>query len=296
MSARRKSDVSRTPKELRAWVRKQRSAGKRIGFVPTMGALHEGHLSLVAEALKHADVIVASIFVNPTQFAPNEDFDSYPRAEDSDLEKLASAGCVMAYCPSARDMYPEGDSTSVNVDGITSVLEGEYRPHFFGGVTSIVSRLFIHVDPDVAVFGEKDYQQLLVIRRMTRDLGLPVDVIGAATKREPDGLAMSSRNQYLSQEQRARAAGFAQALETAADAIANGVSISGALAQAYAAIDAAGLSPIDYVAVCDADTLDDLGDGELEPGIRARILAAAYMGKTRLIDNRPIQRIIPTRN
>lgn len=280
--------ILRTSKEIRDWTSAQRSAGNRIGFVPTMGALHDGHLSLVREALKHSDVVVASIFVNPTQFAPGEDFESYPRAEDSDLRKLISAGCTAAFRPSVRDMYPEGDATRVYVEGLSSILEGEFRPHFFGGVATIVSRLFIRVMPDVAIFGEKDYQQLQIIKRMTMDLGLPINVIGAPTVREADGLAMSSRNQYLSVDERKKAGGFAAALHKAANAIKDGASIEASLHTALEEISAAGLGPIDYVRVRDAHSLAALESDTLLAGQDARILAAAWMGKTRLIDNLPL--------
>ena len=282
--------VVRTPNDLRYWTRNNRKSGRTIALVPTMGALHDGHLSLVRTARQYADHVVASIFVNPTQFAPGEDLDSYPRNESEDLEKLAQAGCELAYCPSASCMYPDGDKTRITVEDISFVLEGEFRPHFFIGVATIVSRLLIHCEPDFAVFGEKDYQQLLIIRRMVRDLGLPVEIIGAPTIREQDGLAMSSRNVYLSDEERRQAGGFASALEQAALDVSKGVAISVAVAKAYEAIDEAGLSPIDYVAVRDAATLDDLGNGRLQPGQKARILGAAWMGKTRLIDNRAVER------
>ncbi len=286
----RTAEVLNSPSAMQAWTDSKRAEGLRVAFVPTMGALHDGHLSLIRKAQEHADVVVASIFVNPTQFAPDEDFDSYPRAQDSDLEKLASAGCLAAYCPSIPDMYPDGETTRVVVEDLSFILEGEFRPHFFIGVATIVAKLFNHVRPDVAVFGQKDYQQLLIIRRMARDLGMPVDVIGAETIREKDGLALSSRNQYLSTDERAKAAGFAKALQVAADQIKHGTAISVALAECYSAIDAAGLGPIDYVAVRDASSLDDLGDGYLDAGVDARILAAAWMGKTRLIDNLPVTR------
>ncbi len=290
MSTQNKIQVLRTPEELRRWHTAQRRADKRIGFVPTMGALHDGHVSLVKEAQKHADSVIASIFVNPTQFAPNEDFDSYPRTLDSDLEKLEAAGCCAAYCPVARDLYPEGDATKVYVEGLSSILEGEHRPHFFGGVTNIVSRLFIHVAPDVAVFGQKDYQQLMIIKRMVKDLGMAVKILGAPTIREKDGLAMSSRNQYLSADERTKAGSFAGALRKAASSIEAGESIKASIDQALKDITTAGLGPINYVAVRNADTLAPLESDTLEKGTNARILTAAWMGKTRLIDNLPLER------
>ncbi len=292
MTIEKKIAVLKTPQALRDWHLQQIRDGKRIGFVPTMGALHDGHLSLVQKAKEHSDSVIASIFVNPTQFAPDEDFDSYPRTLDDDLEKLISVGCAAAYCPVAKDLYPEGNATKVYVEGLSSILEGEHRPHFFGGVTNIVSRLFIHVAPDVAVFGEKDYQQLQIIKRMTKDLGMPIEVIGAETIRETDGLAMSSRNQYLSPDERKKAGNFAKALRDAATAIEAGKSISKAIKQAEKDIAKAGLGPINYVAVRDAETLEELGTDTLKEGVSARILTAAWMGKTRLIDNLPLKRSI----
>ena len=291
MSSDQALTIARNPKEIRAVIRNLQARGETVALVPTMGALHDGHLSLITEAKKRADHVVASIFVNPTQFAAHEDLDSYPRAETADLEKLESVGCKSAYCPGVEDMYPKGDKTRVTVEDISFILEGEFRPHFFVGVATIVSRLFIHVMPDIAVFGEKDYQQLLIIQRMTTDLGLPIEVVGAPTIREPDGLAMSSRNAYLSKKERKGSVAMPTALSKAAAAISSGVSIAAALADAYKALDDAGLGPIDYIAVRDADTLADLGDGPLEKGVNARILAAAWLGKTRLIDNMPLQRL-----
>ncbi len=277
--------ILRTTDEVRAWSKAERDAGRRIGFVPTMGALHDGHLSLVTKAKEYADTVIASIFVNPAQFAPGEDFDTYPRAETSDLEKLASVGCRAAFCPNAREIYPEGDATRVYVEGLSPILDGVFRPHFFGGVATVVSRLFCRVMPDVAVFGEKDYQQLLIIKRMTKDLGLPIDIIGAPTRREPDGLAMSSRNQYLSIDERKCAGEFAKALQSATALIAAGETIETVTDETVARIKAAGLQQVDYVEVRDADTLAELEGGKLKPGQKGRLLAAAWMGKTRLIDN-----------
>lgn len=290
MSTQSQFKIARSAEEMRAWTRMIRDSGARIALVPTMGALHDGHLSLIEEAKKHADRVVASIFVNPTQFAPHEDLDSYPRAEAADLEKLEQAGCALAYCPGVTDMYPEGDRTRVTVEEMSFILEGEFRPHFFVGVATIVSRLLIHAMPDVAVFGEKDYQQLLIIRRMTRDFGLPVEIVGAPTVREADGLAMSSRNAYLSASERKTAAALNAAMMKAARRIQEGEPIAVSLAQAYEALDAAGFGPIDYVALRDAQTLEDVGDGVLREGQDARLLAAAWLGRTRLIDNIPVAR------
>lgn len=282
--------VARSREEIRAWIQERRGEGHTIGFVPTMGALHDGHLSLVQTALEHADLAVVSIFVNPTQFAPGEDYDTYPRAETSDLKQLKTAGAALAYCPGVEDMYPPGDSTRVRVEGLSSVLDGAFRPHFFEGVATIVSRLFAHVSPDIAVFGEKDYQQLRIIQRMTEDFGLPVKVIGAPTVREADGLAMSSRNAYLTDEERARASIFAQALTRAVSEIESGARVADARDRAELAIIDAGFGSVDYVSACNADTLVEWEDGPAPAGEAGRLLAAARIGDTRLIDNFPILR------
>ena len=179
--------------------------GETIGFVPTMGALHEGHISLVEKARENASRIVASIFVNPAQFAPGEDFDAYPRREDEDIAKLSEAGCDAVYLPGVAEMYPEGTRTDVRVNTLSDLLDGVHRPHFFYGVTTVVARLFLHVQPDVAVFGEKDFQQLQIIRRMTADLGFATRILGGQTRRDSDGLAQSSRNLYLSSPERQQA-------------------------------------------------------------------------------------------
>jgi len=276
----------RTPAGLRQAISDWRGQGLRVAFVPTMGALHEGHLSLVRLGLTHADRVVASIFVNPTQFAPHEDFGAYPRTETRDLELLASAGCTLAYCPSPADIYPDGDSTTVAVSGVSQPLEGAFRPHFFGGVATVVARLFVHVAPDVALFGEKDFQQLQVIRRMTRDLGFAIEIIGGQTLREPDGLAMSSRNAYLTASERQTALTLYTSLKLAKERIQAGEPVGPALAEARAGLAAAGFAPVDYVAACDAATLNAYPDDSPGPTGRAgRILGAATLGRTRLIDN-----------
>jgi pantoate--beta-alanine ligase len=277
--------IARTRREARDWAQSQRSQGKRIAFVPTMGALHEGHISLVRLGLERADMAAASVFVNPTQFAANEDLSTYPRDEEGDLRKLAEAGCAFVYCPAATEIYPPGDSTRVLVKDLSHILEGEVRPHFFEGVATVVSRLFIHVTPDVALFGEKDYQQLLVIRRMTQDLGLPVDIVGGPTIREPDGLAMSSRNAYLTPEQRALSVAVPHAMRTAAANIEAGQPIRAATDAARTALLAAGLASVDYVEARRADTLAPFGADIVPAGVTGRILVAARLGKTRLIDN-----------
>jgi pantoate--beta-alanine ligase len=267
-----------------------KAQGKRIAFAPTMGALHDGHTSLIKLGMERADVAASSIFVNPTQFAAHEDLATYPRAEEADLQKLAEAGCTFCYCPSASEMYPPGDSTRVVVKDLSHILEGEVRPHFFEGVASVVARLFLHVQPDIAVFGEKDYQQLLVIKRMTQDLGFGIEIIGGPTIREADGLAMSSRNAYLSPEERAKAAEVGRAMRDAAARIEAGGSIREITETAKNELMAAGYTSVDYVEARRADTLAPFGGDSAPVGITGRLLIAARLGKTRLIDNMPFVR------
>lgn len=280
----------RTRAQLLQQVTAWKQAGERIGFVPTMGALHGGHLSLIEKAREKATRIVASIFVNPTQFAPGEDFDTYPRDEEADLAKLASVGCDLAYLPTVTEMYPEGSVTNVRVEGMSDLLDGIYRPHFFYGVTTVVARLFLHVQPDVAVFGEKDYQQLQIIRRMVRDLGFPIEIIGATTARDPDGLAQSSRNLYLKPEERRSAGALQAALHRASVRLAVGESPSVALEEARELLAKSGFGKIDYVSLVDPDTLQALPDAPLPEGTVSRLLGAAWMGRTRLIDNISVTR------
>lgn len=272
----------RTVRELRAVVSGWKRAGQRVALVPTMGALHEGHLSLVELARRHAEHVVASVFVNPTQFGPNEDFARYPRTEMRDAELLAKVGCNLLFAPSVEEMYAPGFSTTVTVGGVSEPLDGAARPGHFAGVATVVSKLLIQAAPDVAVFGEKDYQQLQVIRRLVRDLDLPVEIIGAPTARAADGLALSSRNAYLSDAERAIAPRLHQALSEAARRLHEGESVERVEATGRAALERAGFSPIDYFEVRDAETLARVEDGA--PGAK-RILAAAFLGKTRLIDN-----------
>ena len=270
--------VIATVSELRTALASRRSA--RIGMVPTMGALHAGHLSLVDSAKKHAGTVVVSIFVNPTQFAPHEDFDAYPRTLEADLEKLAGRADFV-FAPGPREMYPEGHATSIAVGGPAQGLESDFRPHFFAGVATVVAKLLIAASPDIAVFGEKDYQQLLVVKRLVRDLGLPTEIIGVPTLRESDGLAMSSRNAYLSAEER-RVAGRLNAILKDAISLARaGGDLRAAEAAGVEALWAAGFDHVDYVAIRDAQSLDHIVSLERP----ARILAAAKIGKTRLIDN-----------
>jgi pantoate--beta-alanine ligase len=258
-----------------------RAAGLRVGLVPTMGALHEGHLSLVRAAKERCDRVVASLFVNPRQFAPHEDFERYPRDESTDAKLLAGAGCDLLYAPERAAMYPHGFATNVIVSDVSTPLEGEYRPHFFGGVATVVTKLLLQALPDAAFFGEKDYQQLLVIRRMAKDLDIPVEIVGCATVREHDGLAMSSRNAYLSPDQRRVAARLNLVLHEAVKAVHAGEPIAEAEAEAARHLAAAGFTSVDYVSIRDAETLAPIEDLSRP----ARILAAAWLGKTRLIDN-----------
>ena len=276
--------IARTVEDVRAQVAAWRGKGGTVALVPTMGALHDGHLGLIRRARELADHVVASVFVNPTQFAPHEDFDRYPRDEAGDAAKLASAGCTLLYAPSVRGMYPEGFATAITVGGPAEGLCGTFRPQMFGGVALVVTKLFLQVLPDVAVFGEKDYQQLMVIRRFTRDLDIPVRVEGLPTVREADGLAMSSRNAYLSADERARAPELNRALVEAADGLSAGADSGVALDAVRARIRAAGFGTIDYVELRDAETLEPVRRVERP----ARLLAAAWMGKARLIDNVPV--------
>jgi pantoate--beta-alanine ligase len=252
-----------------------------LALVPTMGALHAGHMALVEEARRRADKVAATIFVNPMQFGAGEDLDRYPRREADDTRMLEEAGCDLVWLPSVSDIYPDGFSTKVSVSGVSERWEGEARPGHFDGVATVVAKLLLSVGPDVALFGEKDFQQLAVIRRMVRDLAMPVEVLGVATVRERDGLALSSRNAYLSAEERSRAVALPNALKAARDAIRGGTLVSAALRTAKQALVNAGFLRIDYVALVDAATLEPLD----EPRGEMRLMAAAVVGTTRLIDN-----------
>ena len=253
----------------------------RVAFVPTMGALHEGHLALVREAKRRCEHVVASIFVNPKQFGPTEDLAAYPRREAEDAAALMQEGVALLWLPTAEVMYPQGHATVVGVGGLDGVLCGAARPGHFDGVATVVAKLFNQVAPDVVLFGEKDWQQLAIIRRMATDLDFTLEIVGVPTVREADGLAMSSRNAYLTRQQRATAAALPAALVGAAEQLAGGSDAAPALAAAKAAILAAGFAAIDYLELRDGAslmTLDRAGDG-------ARLFVAARIGTTRLIDN-----------
>jgi pantoate--beta-alanine ligase len=275
-----KPTTVRTVGDLRKQVGAWSKAGETVGLVPTMGALHDGHLSLVTLAKSRADRVVVSIFVNPTQFGPREDFTRYPRDEQGDITKLGKAGVDLVFAPETAEMYPQDFSTQVKVSDLTEDLCGAARPNHFDGVATVVAKLLMQCAPGVAVFGEKDYQQLLVIKRLVRDLNIPVEIVAAPIVREEDGLALSSRNAYLSPTERKIAPMLYQTiLEVAAD-LAKGRGCDDAVVAARFKLDAAGFR-VNYVAVRDPDTLKPLSG----PVARARVLAAVFLGKTRLIDN-----------
>jgi pantoate--beta-alanine ligase len=263
-----------------------RRAGLRIGFAPTMGALHDGHAALVRRISARGDGAVASIFVNPSQFAPNEDLARYPRDEAGDLAILAGCGCAVAWLPDADVMYPTGFATRIQMDGPALGLETDFRPHFFAGVATVVAKLLLQVRPDYAVFGEKDYQQLLVVRRLVADLDIGVTIEAAPTVREADGLAMSSRNRYLAPSARVTAAALPAVLQDAVRLLEDGAALQSVEADARDRLIAAGFDSVDYVAVRDAETLGVLPPAAVDRP--ARILAAARVGGTRLIDNWPV--------
>jgi pantoate--beta-alanine ligase len=274
--------IEQTPAGLRRWTTLRRRAGERIGMVPTMGALHEGHLALVTELNKVVDRVVVSIFVNPTQFGPGEDFSRYPRSEAADLEKLATLGVDMAYMPSAEAMYPAGFATEISVGGpLTERLDAIVRPGHFTGVATVVSKLLLQAMPDVAAFGEKDYQQLQIIRRMTADLDLPTEIMAVKTVRDDHGLALSSRNAYLSTEERKIARQLNKILARTGLVLRAGADGPEACARAEQDLLSAGFTSVDYVAFADPDSLAPLTTF----AGRGRVLAAARLGKTRLIDN-----------
>lgn len=273
--------ILRTVTDLRVQVAAWRKAGETVALVPTMGALHEGHLSLMRLAGSQASRVIASIFVNPAQFGPGEDYERYPRTEAEDVAKLASVGVDAAFVPTAREMYPEGFATRVHIDRLGEVLCGAHRPGHFDGMALVVVKLLTSALPDVAIFGEKDYQQLQIIRRFTADLNIPVRIMGAPIEREPDGLALSSRNRYLSPEQRQIAVALSVALKAVRDAVKAGGDPAEASAKAREDVLKAGFDSVDYIEVRDPVTLELV----TEHGKPARVFGAARLGTTRLIDN-----------
>lgn len=274
-------DIVRQVAELRARVKYWRDQGLSVAMVPTMGALHDGHLTLVRTALEQADRVVVSVFVNPTQFGPTEDLSRYPRQEAKDAEALDGVGCHLLFAPKVEEMYPEGFATTINVKGVSAPLEGVCRPGHFDGVATVVSKLLLQCLPDIALFGEKDWQQLAVIRRMARDLDLPVQIQGVPTVREADGLALSSRNAYLTPQDRDIAPALHRALQAVVDGVKAGKSPAELCHRAAADVIAAGFASVDYIEVRDADDMSPV-ETLTRP---ARVLAAARLGTTRLIDN-----------
>lgn len=277
--------VARTVADLREAVAAWRADGARVGLVPTMGALHGGHLSLVDLAKTQVDRVVVSIFVNPTQFAPTEDLAAYPRTEAEDAAKLAGKADLI-FAPNAAEIYPEDFSTTVTVGGVTDDLEGAARPTHFPGVATIVAKLLLSALPDIAIFGDKDYQQLLTIRRMVRDLNMPVGIVGGPIVRESDGLALSSRNAYLSEAERRIAGQLNVILKETAAAVAGGARISEATEAGTERLKEIGFDNVDYLEIRNAETLAPFGGDR--PDAPARALVAAKIGKTRLIDNVPV--------
>ena len=276
--------IVRTIKDLRAQVKAWKSEGLLIGLVPTMGALHKGHLSLVDEIAKKTDRIIVSIFVNPTQFSQDEDLESYPRLEAEDVIKLNTTSCHLVFAPDGAEMYPEGYQTSLHLEGVTQGLEGAARPGHFDGVATVVSKLLNQCMPDTAIFGEKDYQQLQIIKRFVRDLDMDVEIIGGELIREDDGLAMSSRNVYLNEGERAIAGQFNVILRDLVQAVEAGAPLREAEAQATRFLLEAGFKAVDYVSIRDAESLQEL----TEITRPARVLAVARIGKVRLLDNMAI--------
>jgi pantoate--beta-alanine ligase len=280
--AKRRPDVVRTLPALRRAVANFRRRGRTIALVPTMGALHRGHFSLVRRAQSRADCVIVSIFVNPTQFAPHEDLSTYPRTFAADVAALAERKIALIWAPSVQTMYPQGFATRVVPEGPANVgLEDASRPHFFAGVATVVAKLLIQCEPDIALFGEKDYQQLKVVTQLVRDLGLKTRIVAAPIVRERDGLALSSRNRYLTAAERQSAPALYRALKEAATKIAAGAVIAEALQEGLEAVTRAGLQP-DYFEARNAETLRPLKASGGEP---IRLLAAARVGTTRLIDN-----------
>lgn len=283
------SPIARNREMLAAILRPCRARNERIGFVPTMGALHEGHLSLIDVARRHADRVVVSLFVNPRQFAPHEDFDAYPRTEESDVAALNAKGVEAIYIPDRSGMYPEGYQTTVMVPELAAPLDGASRgTGYFAGIATVVAKLLNQVRPDVAVFGEKDYQQLLVIRQMVRDLDMDIDVVGAPILRETDGLAMSSRNQYLTGDEREIAGWLSNIMRETTARLRQGLSPDDALQRGVEGLAAGGLYPIDYFELRrdpDLELITGKSPIPAEEWTRIRLFAAVMLGRTRLIDN-----------
>ncbi|KKC26484.1 pantoate--beta-alanine ligase [Sphingomonas sp. SRS2] len=273
--------IVRNIADLRQAVANLRISGAQVALVPTMGALHAGHIALVDAARARGCQVVASIFVNPTQFGPNEDLDAYPRREAADVALLEAAGAALLWAPDVAAMYPAGFATRISVDGVSERWDGAARPGHFAGVATVVTKLLQQVKPDIALFGEKDYQQLAVIRRFVADLDIDIEIVGVPTQRDDDGVALSSRNAYLSPDERLAARALPRALGEARAAIERGDDVAPALAAAVVRLGEAGFGPIDYVALVDAATLEPV-EALNAP---ARLLAAARLGKTRLIDN-----------
>ena len=278
-------EIVRTVADLRQRLTAWRQDGLTVGLVPTMGALHDGHFSLVEQAVQSNDRTITSLFVNPKQFGSTEDLDVYPRDEATDVATLAARGVDLLFAPNVEEMYPDSAVTAITVPGIGDVLEGAFRPGFFTGVATVVAKLLIQSLPDRAYFGEKDYQQLCVIKRLTKDLDLPIDIAGCPIVREPDGLALSSRNAYLNAGERQAAPALHQTLVSTGDALAKGAAVAASVSAATAELLKAGFTKVDYIAVCDPASLEEL---EKVSG-QARLLAAAWLGKTRLIDNIAIE-------
>lgn len=273
-------DIAHALEDLSYSLKKAKDEGQKIAFVPTMGALHAGHMALVSEAKKYAEYVAVSIFVNPTQFGPNEDLAVYPRTWDADLQKLQEAGIDCLWAPNDAVMYPKGRATDTQAGSLGDILEGAFRPGFFDGVTTVVRRLFDQVKPDSAFFGEKDYQQLCVIRNMVKDYNLPIEIIGIPTQRDENGLALSSRNAYLSKEEYEVACHLNTILYSMADKIQAGEAVENVESWGVKALIESGFTKVDYCTIRHAKTLLDPNKGE-----DMRVLAAAFLGKTRLIDN-----------
>lgn len=274
-------ETVRTVASLRTRVAQWRARGETVGLVPTMGALHDGHLALVRAAQSRCRRVIATIFVNPAQFGPTEDFDAYPRTEDEDAAKLQPLGTDLLFAPGVGEMYPDGFATTVHVAGVSDGLCGGHRPGHFDGVATVVSKLLLQALPDVAFFGEKDYQQLQVIKRVTADLAIPVEIVGVPTVREADGLALSSRNVYLDPAQRRIAPGLYREMVALGEAIERGEPAVRAIARARRHLVDAGFDRVEYLELCDTHSLAPISDATRA----ARLLAAAWLGRTRLIDN-----------